>query len=85
MAWARRVAEQNPALLRLAKVQMNKAPGTPRAFSQAVEDSLGDYCAMMWMPGADLRPGGRAPDAGRRPGRPRPQRATGFGLAPSAS
>jgi hypothetical protein len=20
-----------------------------------VEDSLGDYCAMMWMPGADLR------------------------------
>ena len=54
MAWARRVAEQNPALLRLAKVQMNKAQDA-QGFTQAVEDSLGDYCAMMWMPGADLR------------------------------
>jgi enoyl-CoA hydratase len=54
MAWARRVAEQNPALLRLAKVQMNKAQDA-QGFSNAVEDSLGDYCAMMWMPGADLR------------------------------
>jgi len=54
MAWARRVAEQNPALLRLAKVQMNKAQDA-QGFSQAVEDSLGDYCAMMWMPGAELR------------------------------
>ena len=54
MAWARRVAEQNPALLRLAKVQMNKAQDA-QGFSHAVEDSLGDYCAMMWMPGADLR------------------------------
>ena len=54
LAWARRVAEQNPALLRLAKVQMNKAQDA-QGFTQAVEDSLGDYCAMMWMPGADLR------------------------------
>ena len=54
MAWARRVAEQNPALLRLAKVQMNKAQDA-QGFSNAVEDSLGDYCAMMWMPGAELR------------------------------
>jgi len=54
MAWARRVAEQNPALLRLAKVQMNKAQDA-QGFTQAVEDSLGDYCAMMWMPGADQR------------------------------
>ena len=54
LAWARRVAEQNPALLRLAKVQMNKAQDA-QGFTQAVEDSLGDYCAMMWMPGAELR------------------------------
>jgi enoyl-CoA hydratase len=54
MAWARRVAEQNPALLRLAKVQMNKAQDA-QGFTNAVEDSLGDYCAMMWMPGAELR------------------------------
>jgi enoyl-CoA hydratase len=54
LAWARRVAEQNPALLRLAKVQMNKAQDA-QGFTSAVEDSLGDYCAMMWMPGADLR------------------------------
>ena len=54
MAWAARVAEQNPALLRLAKVQMNKAQDA-QGFSTAVEDSLGDYCAMMWMPGAELR------------------------------
>jgi len=54
LAWARRVAEQNPALLRLAKVQMNKAQDA-QGFSSAVEDSLGDYCAMMWMPGAELR------------------------------
>jgi enoyl-CoA hydratase len=54
MSWARRVAEQNPALLRLAKVQMNKAQDA-QGFTNAVEDSLGDYCAMMWMPGADLR------------------------------
>jgi enoyl-CoA hydratase len=53
-AWARRVAEQNPALVRLAKLQMNKAQDA-QGFTQALEDSLGDYCAMMWMPGADLR------------------------------
>ena len=57
LAWARRVAEQNPALLRLAKVQMNKAQDA-QGFTQAVEDSLGDYCAMMWMPGAELRMAG---------------------------
>lgn len=54
LAWARRVAEQNPALARLAKLQMNKAQDA-QGFTQALEDSLGDYCAMMWMPGADLR------------------------------
>ena len=54
MAWARRVAEQNPALLRLAKVQMNKAQDA-QGFTAALEDSLGDYCAMMWMPGNETR------------------------------
>jgi enoyl-CoA hydratase len=54
VAWARRVAEQDPALLRLTKVQMNKAQDA-QGFTNAVEDSLGDYCAMMWMPGSELR------------------------------
>jgi enoyl-CoA hydratase len=53
-AWARRVAENGPEVLRMAKVQMNKAQDT-QGFSQALEDSLGDYCAMMWMPGSELR------------------------------
>jgi enoyl-CoA hydratase len=54
LAWARRVAEQDPALLRLSKVQMNKAQDA-QGFTNAVEDSLGDYCAMMWMPGSEMR------------------------------
>ncbi|MFL5298337.1 MAG: enoyl-CoA hydratase-related protein [Phenylobacterium sp.] len=54
MAWARRVAENSPEALRMAKVQMNKAQDA-QGFSQALEDSLGDYCAMMWMPGSEMR------------------------------
>ncbi len=54
MAWARRVAENSPEALRMAKIQMNKAQDA-QGFSQAVEDSLGDYCAMMWMPGSAMR------------------------------
>ncbi|HUZ12469.1 MAG TPA: enoyl-CoA hydratase-related protein [Caulobacteraceae bacterium] len=54
LAWARRVAENSPELLRLAKVQMNKAQDA-QGFTQAVEDSLGDYVAMMYMPGSELR------------------------------
>jgi enoyl-CoA hydratase len=54
MAWARRVAENSPEALRMAKIQMNKAQDA-QGFSQAVEDSLGDYCAMMWMPGSQMR------------------------------
>jgi enoyl-CoA hydratase len=57
LAWARRVAENEPEVLRFAKLQMNKAQDA-QGFSQAVEDSLGDYCAMMWMPGSNLRMGG---------------------------
>jgi enoyl-CoA hydratase len=54
IAWARRVAENSPAALRLAKIQMNKAQDA-QGFTTALEDSLGDYCAMMWMPGAETR------------------------------
>jgi len=53
-AWARRVAENSPEALRMAKIQMNKAQDA-QGFTQAVEDSLGDYCAMMWLPGSNLR------------------------------
>lgn len=54
MAWARRVAENSPEALRLAKIQMNKAQDA-QGFSQAVEDSIGDYMAMMWIPGSEMR------------------------------
>ena len=50
-AWARRVAENTPEALRLAKIQMNKAQDA-QGFTQALEDSLGDYQAMMHMPGS---------------------------------
>lgn len=54
MAYARRVAENSPEALRMAKVQMNKAQDA-QGFTNAVEDSLGDYMAMMWMPGGAMR------------------------------
>ncbi len=54
VAWARRVAENDAAYLRLAKLQMNKAQDH-QGFTNAVEDSLGDYMAMMWMPGNNMR------------------------------
>jgi enoyl-CoA hydratase len=53
-AWARRVAENSPEVLRFAKIHMNKAQDA-QGFSQALEDSLGDYQAMMHLPGVDLR------------------------------
>jgi enoyl-CoA hydratase len=53
-AWARRVAENSPEALRMTKIQMNKAQDA-QGFSQALEDSLGDYVAMMWMPGGEMR------------------------------
>jgi enoyl-CoA hydratase len=53
-AWARRVAENSPEALRMAKIQMNKAQDH-QGFSNAVEDSLGDYQAMMHMPGSTMR------------------------------
>jgi enoyl-CoA hydratase len=82
MAWARRVAENAPEVLRMAKIQMNKAQDA-QGFTNAVEDSLGDYVAMMYLPGAGLRMDGqnrlRAVDlalSGRRGER--------FGLTPAA-
>ncbi len=53
-AWARRVAENSPETLRMAKIQMNKAQDA-QGFTNAVEDSLGDYQAMMHMPGNTMR------------------------------
>jgi len=53
-SWARRVAENSPETLRMAKIQMNKAQDA-QGFTNAVEDSLGDYQAMMNMPGNVMR------------------------------
>jgi len=53
-AWARRVAENSPEALRFAKIQMNKAQDA-QGFIQALEDSLGDYQAMMYLPGSEMR------------------------------
>jgi enoyl-CoA hydratase len=52
--WARRVAENSPEALRMAKIQMNKAQDA-QGFTQALEDSLGDYQAMYHMPGSPMR------------------------------
>ena len=57
-AWARRVAENSPEALRMAKIQMNKAQDAA-GFTNAVEDSLGDYQAMMHMPGLEMRAEGQ--------------------------
>jgi enoyl-CoA hydratase len=59
-AYARRVAENSPLILRLAKVQLNKAADA-QGFTSAVEDSLGDFLAMVGLANhADLlAPGGR--------------------------
>jgi len=53
-AWARRVAENSPEALRFAKIQMNKAQDA-QGFTQALEDCLGDYQAMMHLPGSEMR------------------------------
>ena len=53
-AWARRVAENSSDALRFAKIQMNKAQDA-QGFMQALEDSLGDYQAMMYLPGHEMR------------------------------
>jgi len=53
-AWAKRVAENSSEALRFAKIQMNKAQDA-QGFTQALEDSLGDYQAMMYLPGSEMR------------------------------
>src|ERR1700761_1174073 len=53
-AFAHRVAENSPEALRFAKIQMNKAQDA-QGFTNAVEDSLGDYVAMKSMPGTKSR------------------------------
>ena len=52
--YARRVAENTPFALRFAKIQMNKAQDA-QGYSRALEDSFGDYVAMMTMPGEEMR------------------------------
>jgi enoyl-CoA hydratase len=49
-AFAHRVAENHPFTLRMAKLQINKAQDA-QGFRSLLEDSLGDYVAMMNMPG----------------------------------
>ena len=54
LAYARRVAENTPFALRFAKIQMNKAQDT-QGYTRALEDSFGDYVAMMNLPGEEMR------------------------------
>ena len=57
-AYAHRVAENNPVSLRFAKVQMNKAQDA-QGYTQALNDSLGDYIAMQSMGGTGMTEGAR--------------------------
>ena len=52
--FARRVAQNSPEVLRFSKIHANKAQDA-QGFSNALEDSLGDYQAMMYLPGSNLR------------------------------
>ncbi len=57
--YAHRVAENSPDALRFAKIQMNKAQDA-QGFTNALEDSLGDYQAMMYLLGSEqMRVGGQ--------------------------
>ncbi len=57
-AYAHRVAENSPDALRFAKIQLNKAQDA-QGFTGALEDSLGDYQAMMYLMGSEnMRVGG---------------------------
>ena len=57
-AYAHRVAENHPVSVRLAKVQMNKAQDA-QGYTNALEDSLGDYIAMQHMGGTAMAEGVR--------------------------
>jgi enoyl-CoA hydratase len=52
-AYARRVAENSPLTLRMVKLQVNKAQDAG-GFRALLEDSLGDFLAMIFMPGSEL-------------------------------
>lgn len=52
--FARRVAENTPGALRFAKVQMNKAQDA-QGYTKALEDSFGDYVAMMNVLESEMR------------------------------
>jgi len=57
--YAHRVAENSSDALRFAKIQMNKAQDA-QGFTNALEDSLGDYQAMMYLLGSEqMRVGGQ--------------------------
>ena len=57
--FAHRVAENSGDALRFAKIQMNKAQDA-QGFTNALEDSLGDYQAMMYLLGSEqMRVGGQ--------------------------
>ena len=53
-AYAQRVAENSLDALRFMKIQANKAQDA-QGFTNALEDSLGDYQAMKYMMGAEMR------------------------------
>jgi enoyl-CoA hydratase len=55
-AWARRVAENSPEVLRFSKVQINKAQDA-QGFTNAIQDSLGDIQALLNLPGSAWREG----------------------------
>ncbi|MBW2622947.1 MAG: enoyl-CoA hydratase/isomerase family protein [Deltaproteobacteria bacterium] len=57
-AYARRVAENSPLALRFTKIEINKAQDR-QGYSDALEDSLGDYVAMMNTPGPHRVEGAR--------------------------
>lgn len=57
--YAHRVAENSPNAVRFAKIQINKAQDA-QGFTNALEDSLGDYQAMMYLLGREqMRVGGQ--------------------------
>jgi len=58
-AYAHRVAENSADALRFAKIQINKAQDA-QGFTNVLEDSLGDYQAMMYLLGSEqMRVGGQ--------------------------
>jgi len=56
--YARRVAENNPVFVRIAKVMMNKAQDL-QGYSNHLEDALGDYLAMGSLGGSPMAEGVR--------------------------